>query len=93
MSRKRKGKLSRHEMMKLSKKYEAKIHGTGASFKMAHNGCVNKKRFHTRRSAKQRAKDLGYSYYQCAFCGGYHLTNPGKKKRKNAEEGDLDAEA
>lgn len=41
---------------------------------LIHKGCMDKTRFHSRKTAKAAARDKGLRYYRCEFCGSWHLT-------------------
>lgn len=50
------------------------LKGRPMSFEEIHRGCMDKKRFHSRKTVRAAAKDLGLRYYRCGFCGEFHLT-------------------
>lgn len=50
------------------------MHGQPMSFDEIHRGCMDKARFHSRKTVRAAAKSLGFRYYRCRFCGEFHLT-------------------
>ena len=42
-------------------------------------GCKKKKRYKTETEAKKKAKEYQMNFYECKYCGGWHLTS-GKQK-------------
>lgn len=49
-------------------------HTQPMTFDQIHKGCMDKTRFHRRKTVRAAAKELGYRYYKCPFCGDFHLT-------------------
>lgn len=44
------------------------------SFAEIHKGCIDKVRFHSRKTVRSAAKEKGQRYYRCPFCNEWHLT-------------------
>ena len=38
-------------------------------------GCKKKKRYKTEAEAKKKAKEYQMNFYECKYCGGWHLTS------------------
>lgn len=67
--------LDKNVLMRIEKKQQYKtISDKYDSFDKIRKGCLNKRRFTSRKAAKQAAKKLGYRIYRCPFCGKWHLT-------------------
>lgn len=48
---------------------------------LTHRGCTDKRRFTTRRIAKNAARRFGQSVYKCDLCYGFHLKT--RKRQTN----------
>ena len=67
--------LDKNVLMRIEKKSQYKTNSDKYdSFDKIRKGCLNKRRFTSRKAAKQAAKKLGYRIYRCPFCGKWHLT-------------------
>lgn len=49
--------------------------GKEMTFDKIHRSCMDKTRFHSRKTVKRVAKEYGLRYYRCEFCGEWHLTS------------------
>lgn len=78
--RPRNGKHMSRKDQRKKNKYSIKGSNKPMTFDHIHKGCIDKARFHSRKTVKQAAKDLCYNYYRCQFCGEFHLT---KNRRSN----------
>lgn len=67
--------FDKNVQMRIDKRQQCKtISDKYDSFDKIRRGCVSKRRFASRKAAKQAARKLGYRIYRCPFCGKWHLT-------------------
>lgn len=62
---------------------DERLHGVSAenAVRWARSGCQGKRRYESKRQAKEVARRIGaMRVYRCAFCRGWHLTNPNKER-------------